>query len=349
MNNKLLILDGISGISLGQEIAEAFHNLQIPTEYIASAKLSRKKFFKPATAIKKVFHKKILGADYYRNPKITNSSLIKLIEKTQPETIFVIGFLYRFFDLDLIAKLKKKHGFKLYLYDTDSCNLFSYQRELIYFFNQELPLYDHIYSFSKTTTQFINKLDGLNATHFPYGAKPIAVKSMQQEHDVLFVGSADMRRIYLLEQLTQFKLSVYGSRWQRYQSLISSPLNTAINPNPVWGSELHELLFKSKIILNVTRSSFYGVETGINLRIFETLAAQGFLLTDHTPELEELFLIGEEIETYSCSDELTDKVRYYLKNEDKRYKIAQKGHAKFVQTYSWDERIKELSHDPKFS
>jgi spore maturation protein CgeB len=142
---------------------------------------------------------------------------------------------------------------------------------------------------------------------------------------------------------------VYGSRWQRYQSLISPSLNTAINPNPVWGSELHQLLFKSKIILNVTRSSFYGVETGINLRIFETLAAQRFLLTDHTPELEELFLIGEEIETYSCTGELTDKVRYYLKNEDKRHKIAQKGYAKFVQDYSWDERIKRLSHDPKFS
>ena len=53
MNNKLLILDGISGISLGEETAEAFHNLEIPTEYIASAHLSRKIFSNQQQLLKK--------------------------------------------------------------------------------------------------------------------------------------------------------------------------------------------------------------------------------------------------------------------------------------------------------
>jgi len=342
LNDKILVLDGISGISLGKEIEDTFRDSDRNSHYTAANDMRRKTFYKPVSEIKKAFHKHILDEDYYRNPKITNSSLIKLIEKTQPQTVFVIGFLYRFFDLDLIAELKIRYGFKLYLYDTDSCNLYTNKRELVYFFNKELPLYDHIYSFSKTSTQFINKLDGLNATFFPFGAKQISVKSMPKEHDVLFVGSADMRRIFLLEQLTSFKLSVYGSKWLRNQSVISSSLNSVITSTSVWGSELHQLLFKSKIILNITRSNFYGVETGVNLRIFETLAAGGFLLSDHCDELGELFSIGKQIETYHCAEEMADKVKYYLQHEEKRVKIAQNGYQHYLKNYTWKTRMEEL-------
>lgn len=342
MDKKILVLDGISGISLGKEIEDAFRSLGENSQYIAAADLQHKAFYKPVSAIKKALHKQFLKQDFYKNPKITNTSLIKTITQAKPDIIFVIGFLYRFFDLELIKKLKKAMGFNLYLYDTDSCNLFSNKRELLYFFNNELPVYDHIYSFSKTTSQFINKLNHLNASHLAFGATPIPLKEENKEQDVLFVGSADMRRIYLLEHLTSFKLAVFGSKWRRNKDIISSELNDIISTKPIWKNELHQQLFKSKIILNITRSSFYGVETGINLRIFETLAAKGFLLTDYTPELGELFQIGTEIESYSSSKELVDKVKYYLKNEDKRNKIAQKGHDLYLAKYTWNSRLKEL-------
>jgi spore maturation protein CgeB len=355
MKKKILILDGISGISLGKEIDEAFHDMGNTTDYIAADKLPHKFFYKPETAIKKIISKHIFGKDFYRNPKIKNSHLIECVKHSKPDIIFVIGFLYRFFDLKLMQQLKEKNAFKLYLYDTDSGNLFNNKRELVYFFNEELPLYDHIYSFSKTTTNFINKLKTLHASYFPFGAKPIEpltpelnnpeINNKVKEHDILFVGSADMRRIYLLEQLTPFKLSVYGSKWKRNHSLISPALNSIIIDRPVWGNELHQLLFSSKIILNITRSPFYAVETGINLRIFETLAAQRFLLTDYTPEIAALFKIGEEIETYISTEELLDKVAYYLKHADKRNKIAQQGHAVYLKKYTWNLRIKELLSD----
>jgi len=347
MKQKILVLDGISGISLGREIADSLIECAQDVSHCPARDLPVKKFYKLSSAIKKVIHKQILAEDYYRNPKISNSELINLIEQSQADIIFVIGFLYRFFDLNVIKQLKQKHAFKLFLYDTDSCNLFNNKRELLYFFNHELPVYDHIYSFSKTTTEFINKLNHLNASHFPFGAKPIPLATMTQENDILFVGSADMRRIFLLEQLSNFRLSVFGSKWQRNKALISAQLNQQIHSRAIWNETLYQQLFSSKIVLNITRSTFYGVETGINLRIFETLSAQRFLLTDHTPELAELFKIGTEIESYSSSEELVDKVRYYLKNEDKRDKIARQGHQLFLQKYTWNARIKELLTDFK--
>ena len=345
MTDKILILDGISGISLGMEIADTFTDLKIPTSYASSKNLEHRKFNKLNNAIFKFIHRQIYKEDYYRHPKITNQSLEQLILETQTKTIFVIGFLYRFFDLKFIRQLKEKYDLKFYLYDTDSCNLFNNKRELVYFFNQELPLYKHIYSFSKTTTDFINKINSLNASYFPFGSNHIKAYNHNKEHDVLFVGSADMRRIFLLEHLLEFNLKVYGSKWKRNHSIISQKLNDIIIDRPIWGDALYQEISRSKIILNITRSTFYGTETGVNLRIFESLAAQSFLLTDYTPELAELFKVGQEIETYSSAEELRDKVNYYLQHDNKRIKIAQKGYEKFLESYTWKIRLTELLSD----
>ena len=161
----------------------------------------------------------------------------------------------------------------------------------------------------------------------------------------MFVGSADMRRIFLLEHLVAFNLKVYGSKWKRNHSVISNELNNIIVEHPIWKDELYQEISRSKIILNITRSTFYGVETGINLRIFETLAARSFLLTDYTCELAELFKVGQEIETYSSAEELEDKVKYYLQHDDQRIKIAQKGYEKFLESYTWKSRLTELLPD----
>ena len=46
--------------------------------------------------------------------------------------------------------------------------------------------------------------------------------------DISFVGSADMRRIFLLEKLKNKNIAIYGSRWKRNDSLISTALKKKI-------------------------------------------------------------------------------------------------------------------------
>jgi spore maturation protein CgeB len=117
---------------------------------------------------------------------------------------------------------------------------------------------------------------------------------------------------------------------------MSDELKARVIDRSIWGEQLHQLLFSSKIVLNITRSHFYGAETGINLRIFEALAAGAFLLTDYCDEVAELFEIGEEIEAFRSSAELVQKIEYYLANPEKRLEIARRGHQKFLKLYTWD-------------
>ena len=66
------------------------------------------------------------------------------------------------------------------------------------------------------------------------------------------------------------------------------------------------------------------------------------MLTEYSDELAELFMLGEEIETYKTVSELQEKLTYYLEHDAEREKIAAKGHAKFLQHYTWPQRMKAL-------
>jgi len=343
-NKKVLILDGISGVSLAQELAESISSLNKNCEYLDLAKLKKKSFYKPRQAANKVIHQTLFSKEFHYTPKISFNNFSNEIEQIKPDIIFVVGFLYRFIDLQYMLALKQKLGFSLYLYDTDSCNLFSRRRELLYFVNEEFPIYDKIFSFSSVMTSFANKLNNSHVNYFPFGASaiPQPAKPIDKICDVFFIGSADLRRIFLLEKLVDHNISIYGSRWKKNQSITSLALQGKITEENFWGEALHQKIHQSKIILNITRSGFYGVETGLNLRIFETLAASAFLLTDYCDELADLFTIGHHIETFTSSEEMVDKVNYYLKHDDKREQIARNGYALYKEKFTWEKRAKEL-------
>lgn len=340
----LLLLDGISGVSLGREISEAFEQIGVNVSYADLRKLRSRKFYLLKSIIAKVFNKRENTDSFYHLPKLDEADVESLIKKEKPKNVLIVGFFYKFLSPDFILKLKKKYHVKFFLYDTDSCNLYSKRREFIFFIQNELPVYDEIFSFSKVTTNFLQNTLNLKATFLPFGANRIAKPlDVKESIDVLFVGSCDLRRVFLLERIRD-KVVIFGDRWTRNLPLISSELKSRVTDKAVWGKELQQLLFSSKIILNITRSHFYGVETGINLRVFEALGAGCFLLTDYCEELAELFIVGEEIEFFRNASEMVEKVNFYLANPDKRKEIARKGHEKFTELHTWKSKVEFLNN-----
>ena len=335
---KILVLDGIGGVPLGREICETFVELGIDATHFDCLQASRRPFYRLQSAYAKLHNRNIDRDNFYFLPKLVERDLHELAEQEQPSHILVIGFIYKFFDPQLLRRIADNIGAGLFLYDTDTCNLYSRRREFIFFIESELPIYDRILSCSAVTTRFFKDTRGLDAVFVPFGAKPIVTNSRNQPVDVLFVGSCDLRRIFLLEHIHNH-VSIRGNRWQRNTPLISASLRARIDDRPVWGNDLHQLLGQTKIVLNITRTDFFGAETGINLRVFEALAAGCFLLTDHCEEIAEQFKVGEEIETFRSSKELADKVAYYLSNEEKRRTIARNGHQAFLVNHTWNTRI----------
>lgn len=343
---KFLLLDGIAGVPLGEDLAQAFKRIDIETTHYNLLKMPRVPFYGVRSALAKLMNRASdkTSDTFFYLPKGNHNSIEQLIRKTQPDVILVIGFIYKFIKPAILRALAEEHQIELYLYDTDSCNLYTKRREFIFFLEQELPIYRKIFSCSKVTADFFRHSRNHDAHFVPFGANFIAEPRLsddKSQHDVLFVGSGDLRRIFVLESIAKH-VTIFGNRWYRNFPLMSQALIQKVDDRSVWGEELHTLLTESKIILNVTRGPYYAAGTGINLRIFEALAAGCFLLTDYCDEIAELFTPGVEIETFRSPQDLSEKVAYYLAHPEQRRLIAKNGHAAFLKRYTWEQRAREI-------
>lgn len=339
--HKYLILDGIGGVPLARELSAAFVEAGIDTVYWNALEQPSRSFYKLSSSVFKTRNKLRDREGYSHLPRLPLGPLEALIKKEAPTHVLVVGFLYKHYDPASVRALVKASGARFLLYDTDSCNLYSKRREFLYFLGQELPCYDLIFSFSAVTTRFFKQALALDARHLPFGAARVSTVIRDKDQDVLFVGSADLRRVFLLENIHEH-ISIRGSRWRRNFPLMSDALRRCVDDRPVWGDDLQDLLQRSRIVLNITRSDFYGAETGVNLRIFEAVAAGCFLLTDYCEEITTLFTPGEEIEVYRSGSELKEKVRYYLAHPEERERIARNGHARFLRGHGWHDRVKQI-------
>lgn len=71
-------------------------------------------------------------------------------------------------------------------------------------------------------------------------------------------------------------------------------------------------------------------------RIFRIMGSGAFCLTRWYPGIEKDFIDGEHLRTFSNINEMIYLINYYLKNEDERIGIAEKGCALVHDKFTWD-------------
>ena len=104
----------------------------------------------------------------------------------------------------------------------------------------------------------------------------------------------------------------------------------------VIGNDMVEAINKYKIHFN------RNISDDLNYRTFETLGCQTFLLTNHTPGLDELFEVGKHLITYDGADDLIQKINYYLNNETERNEIAKNGYEHVVNNHTYFKRMRQF-------
>jgi spore maturation protein CgeB len=62
------------------------------------------------------------------------------------------------------------------------------------------------------------------------------------------------------------------------------------------------------------------------MRTFEVPACKGFFLAERTPTHQELFEEGKEAEFFGSVEECAEKIRFYLKKETVRNRVAERGY-----------------------
>lgn len=103
--------------------------------------------------------------------------------------------------------------------------------------------------------------------------------------------------------------------------------------------EISKIYSQSRINLDINR--IYQMDI-VTMRVFDAMACGGFVLTEHSAAIEEIFRIGQEIDTYKNVDDLSDKVTYYLKNPDKAREIARTGRERVLKDHTIGKRMDKI-------
>lgn len=95
----------------------------------------------------------------------------------------------------------------------------------------------------------------------------------------------------------------------------------------------------SKINFNCTSQQMKGA---VNQRVFDVPACNGFILTDHRYQMENLFEPGKEIAVYNSLEEIPQLIEKYIGDEQARKQIIKAARKRILAEHTYDSRIKTL-------
>ena len=103
--------------------------------------------------------------------------------------------------------------------------------------------------------------------------------------------------------------------------------------------ELNKIYATARVNLDIGR--LYQMDI-VTMRVFDVLACGGFLLTERSPALAELFRPGHDLDVFTGIDELIDKTRYYLGHPALAARIAAQGRATVMGKHTVAQRLSHM-------
>lgn len=148
---------------------------------------------------------------------------------------------------------------------------------------------------------------------------------------------ATRRRIQALEALSSLDLKIFGPEdWARAPRALSARY---ANRGLRYGSDLASVYYHSHVNVNIFHEQCVD---STNSRVYDVLAAGGFLLTEHRPCLETEFEIGRHLITFSEPAEAVEKANYYLRHVHEREAIAREGQKHVLAHHTFVHRCQRI-------
>jgi len=105
------------------------------------------------------------------------------------------------------------------------------------------------------------------------------------------------------------------------------------------GDELTRIYCASAVNLDIPR--LYQRQS-VTMRVFDILAAGGFLLTEHNPALADILVAGQHVAFYNASDNLTDIMTDWINRPDERKTISKAGRNEVMAKHLISHRVDTL-------
>ena len=212
------------------------------------------------------------------------------------------------------------------------------------------PFYDHIFCQGTEAIEFLAKAGITCAQWLPMACDPdyhhpVDCSVIDQDkygNDITFVGSFYPDRADLFERISTFDLAIWGPGWDSLDR--HSPLRRCIRGAHTTPDEWLKIYSASKIIIAThyhdpqNRFPVYQASP----RVFEILSCGAFQLCDDQRDVFSLFKDGEDLVKFVDTNDLINKINYYLAHPEERKEIAAKGRRNVIANHTYVHRINKL-------
>ncbi len=123
-----------------------------------------------------------------------------------------------------------------------------------------------------------------------------------------------------------------GTNWDKAYGLPCEPQIASTD-------DYFEHFRKTAVNLNFVNGNS---DSGLNMRHFEITAAGGFMLCYHQDEIDELFEVGRECDTFRNEHEMLEKIRFYIEHADRRKQIALAGQKRTLSEHLYSHRLRNM-------
>lgn len=201
------------------------------------------------------------------------------------------------------------------------------------------PCVNYSITTHKPAIEWYNKIGIDKVIHMHYCANHHFYRklNMKKNFDISFIGSITPERIKIFNHLMvdNLRVRIFGNGWRGGSESMLSDINYV------------RLFSKTKINLNISVDIIDNERIlQIKGRDYEINMCGGFMLTHYNDLLKSCYVFGKEIETYKTLSELTSKIKFYLKHEGKREKIAKAGHKRALKDHTsvvrWRNVLKQV-------
>ncbi|MGG1073107.1 glycosyltransferase [Priestia megaterium] len=216
--------------------------------------------------------------------------------------------------------------------------------------------YDYVFTIDKASQNIYQENGHRKVYYLPLGTdpnifSPSITSASEKSHDICLVGYPYPDRIELIKLLLKqstYNIHVVGGKWNNELQEWNEDNRLKITD---WKPphEIPRYYNTAKIIINTHRphdlaennNSMGIINTSINNRTFDVAACRAFQLISHQPDLRDYFS-EEEMVSFKNQGEFLDKIRFYIKNNEKREEIALKSREIVLKNHTFSHRLKKI-------
>lgn len=214
-----------------------------------------------------------------------------------------------------------------------------------------LAEYDVQASNSQVAVEQLRRAGMSRAAYAPFATDPSWFKPSQVERpptrrSVGFIGAYSPKRSAVLDSVSDLGLQLWGPDWDT--SATSAALRQTLRGSQgVFGPALVRCYQRLPVFINiqrehtmVTAQGGHAVGSGLAWRHFDVPACGSALVSEAVVELGEAFQIGREVEAFTTTEELRDKVQYLQTHAPQRLAMIRRARQRVLDEHTYLHRAR---------